>query len=61
MKFPIKNHEFQFISDNSSECNAQIAFIKTKQNSNFLQNAKENDACQILTVDEIKKIYEIED
>ncbi|HIP60246.1 MAG TPA: UDP-N-acetylmuramoyl-L-alanyl-D-glutamate--2,6-diaminopimelate ligase [Campylobacterales bacterium] len=61
MKFPIKNHEFQFISDNSSECNAQIAFIKTKQNSNFLQNAKENGACQILTVDELKKIYEIED
>jgi UDP-N-acetylmuramoyl-L-alanyl-D-glutamate--2,6-diaminopimelate ligase len=60
LKFPIKNQEFQFITDDSAECDAQTAFIQTKQNSNFLQNAKDNGACQILTVDELKKIYEIE-
>ncbi len=61
MKFKILNQEFQFITDNSAECNAQTAFLQTKQNVNFLQSAKENGVCQILTVDELKKIYEIED
>ncbi len=61
MKFKILNQEFQFITDNSAECNAQTAFLQTKQNVNFLQSAKENDVCRILTVDELKKIYQIED
>ena len=61
MKFQVKNQEFQFVTDNSSECNAQTAFLQTKQNIKFLQDAKESGACQILTVDELKNIYEIKD
>ncbi len=60
MKFPIKNQEFQFITDNSAECDVQTAYLLTKQNSNFLQNAKDNGTCQIISVDELKKIYEID-
>ncbi len=61
MKFPVENKEFQFITDNSSECNAQTAFLLTKQNSDFLQNAKDNYANCILSVEALKEIYEISD
>lgn len=61
MKFPIKNQEFQFITDNSSECDVKTAFLNTKQNSNYLQQAKDNGACQILSVNALKKIYDVED
>lgn len=59
MKYPIENQEFQFITDDSSECNAHTAFLQTKQNTTFLENAKENGASHILTVDALKNIYDI--
>ena len=61
MKFPIENEEFQFITDNSSECNEKTAFLKTSQNQNFLQDANSNGAAKILTVEELKNIYKIND
>jgi UDP-N-acetylmuramoyl-L-alanyl-D-glutamate--2,6-diaminopimelate ligase len=59
VKFKILNQEFEYVSDNSSKCDSKTAFLHTNQNDKFLQNAKDNGAVKILTVDELQNIYDI--
>jgi len=61
LKYKIKNQIYKFVTANSSECDKDTAFLHTRQNHKYLQDAKKNGACQILTVEELKKVYEIED
>ncbi len=61
MKYPIKNQNFSFITDSSLECDKDTAFLLTKQNQNFLKQVKQNPDVTILQVDELKKLYKIDD
>ncbi len=60
MKFPIEGQRYNFITDNSLECDKQTAFLHTKQNNLYLQSVKKSDVAKILTVDELKSIYHVD-
>ncbi len=59
MKYKIKNSNYNYISDNSSECDSDCAFLQTEQNDKFLQSAKDNLAAEIVSVQQLAKIYNI--
>ena len=60
MKFEVKNCEFFYITDNSSECDKDTAYLLTKQNSKYLEEA-EKEACLVVSVEELINIYDIKD
>ncbi len=60
MKIELPNQEYKFISEDSSECDNQTAFVLTAQNKKYLQNAKENNAHSILNIKSIANIFGID-
>lgn len=60
MKFEIKNQSYQYVTDDSSESDPQTAFLLTKQNAKYLQNAKDKHAAAVISVADVQKIFEIE-
>jgi UDP-N-acetylmuramoyl-L-alanyl-D-glutamate--2,6-diaminopimelate ligase len=56
MKIEVNNQDFQYISDNSKECNENCAFLKTTLNESYTQNATDNGCKNILSVQELKSI-----
>lgn len=49
MKIEVSHQAFKYITDNSSECSQNTAFIQTAQNGKFLQDAKNNQCTTILS------------
>ncbi|WP_324171463.1 UDP-N-acetylmuramoyl-L-alanyl-D-glutamate--2,6-diaminopimelate ligase [Sulfurimonas sp.] len=60
MKIELPNQEYKFVSENSSECDSQTAFVLTAQNKKYLQNAKENYAHSILNIKSIANIFGVD-
>lgn len=58
MKIKINNQNFNFISDNSNECDNETAFLQTFQNQAFHEEAK-SKACSILNPQDLYKILNI--
>lgn len=61
MKLQIDNKTYEYISDNSNECDSNTAFFHCKQNSQYLEIAKQNNTPAILSVEDLKSIYQIND
>jgi UDP-N-acetylmuramoyl-L-alanyl-D-glutamate--2,6-diaminopimelate ligase len=60
MKIEVKNSlKFNYITDNSSECNDKTAFVKTSQNQKYTDDAKANGACEILSPAQVLKLFNI--
>lgn len=67
MKIEVKSSSFKFLTDNSKECDKETAFVKTTQNSKFLQEAKNScakfispkEAFSLLQIDKNLKIIGI--
>ena len=57
MKIELPSQPFRFVTENSKECDAQTAFIKTKQNENYVDNALENGAHSIIGAEAIAPIF----
>lgn len=57
MKFSFNNRAFKYASDNSNECNEDVAFIQTSQNKKYLQNAIQNKANCIIDIKELKQDF----
>lgn len=60
MKLPIKHERFAFITDNSAECNASTAFVKTAQNSAYENDAITNGAPVVLEPKECQALLGID-
>ncbi|NOQ32029.1 MAG: UDP-N-acetylmuramoyl-L-alanyl-D-glutamate--2,6-diaminopimelate ligase [Helicobacteraceae bacterium] len=60
MKIEFNSEEFKYISEDSSECDSQTAFVLTSQNEKYLQNAKDNGAHSIVEIEEIGKLFGID-
>ena len=58
MKLEISNQNFKYISDNSTECNNQVAFLVTKSSKQYIEDAR-TKTNYILTVDDLIKIIDI--
>jgi len=61
LKLQIDNKPYKYISDNSNECDSDTAFFHCTQNTQYLETAKQNKAPEILSVEDLKSIYMIDD
>ena len=57
MKIELPSQPFRYVTENSQECDAQTAFIKTKQNENYLDDAQKNGAHSIIAAADIAPIF----
>ena len=57
MKIELPSQPFRYVTENSKECDAETAFIKTKQNENYVDDAKKNGAHSIITASEIAPLF----
>ena len=60
MKIELPNQSYRYVTENSSECDNETAFILTAQNKKYLQNAKENSAHSIINIKEIAQLFGID-
>lgn len=60
MKIELPDEEFQYITENSLECDKKTAFVLTAQNEKYLQNAKENSAHSIIDIKDVAKLFGID-
>ena len=59
MKIAVKNSNFSFITDSTNECGKDVAFVRTAQNSIYLDIAMSKNA-QIITVQEAKDLLHVD-
>jgi len=60
LKIELPSQPFKYVTENSQECDAQTAFIKTKQNENYLEDAQKNGAHSVITASDIAPIFGLE-
>ena len=60
MKIELPEQDFKYVTENSSECDSQTAFVLTHQNEKYLSNAKENHAHSIIKVEDIAELFGID-
>ncbi|MCJ7766366.1 MAG: UDP-N-acetylmuramoyl-L-alanyl-D-glutamate--2,6-diaminopimelate ligase [Thiovulaceae bacterium] len=57
MKIELPSQPFRYVTENSKECDAETAFIKTKQNENYVGDAEKNGAHSVITASEIAPLF----
>jgi len=57
LKIELPSQPFRYVTENSQECDAQTAFIKTKQNENYLEDAQKNGAHSVIAASDIAPIF----
>ena len=60
MKIELPDQAFKYVSENSSECDEQTAFVLTHQNQKYLQDAKDNNAHSIINIEDIATLFGID-
>ncbi|NPA59943.1 MAG: UDP-N-acetylmuramoyl-L-alanyl-D-glutamate--2,6-diaminopimelate ligase [Epsilonproteobacteria bacterium] len=60
MKIELPNQSYRYITENSSECDKNTAFVSTTQNSKYLQDAKDRDAHSIISIKDVAKLFGID-
>ncbi len=60
MKIELPDQDFKYVSENSSDCDEQTAFVLTNQNQKYLQNAKDNNAHSIIKIQNIANLFGID-
>ena len=60
MKIELPNQEFKYITENSTKCDGQTAFVLTAQNKKYLQNAKDNNAHSIIKIADVAELFGID-
>lgn len=60
MKIKLPSQSFEYITEDSQECDAQTAFVLTSQNEKYLQNAKENNVHSIIKIEEIADLFGVD-
>ncbi|MEA3522330.1 MAG: UDP-N-acetylmuramoyl-L-alanyl-D-glutamate--2,6-diaminopimelate ligase [Campylobacterota bacterium] len=57
MKIALPNCEYSYVTENSTECDAQTAFVLTAQNEKYLDDAKRHNPHSIINVSDITHIF----
>ena len=60
MKIQLPDTPYEFVSENSQECDSSTAFVLTTQNKKFLDNAKENGAHSIIKAEDIAHLFGVD-
>ncbi len=59
MKIELPDRAYRYITDNSKECDKESAFVLTKQNAKYLEDAKKR-AHSIISIEEVKELFGID-
>ncbi|NPA66005.1 MAG: UDP-N-acetylmuramoyl-L-alanyl-D-glutamate--2,6-diaminopimelate ligase [Epsilonproteobacteria bacterium] len=59
MKIEIPEKPYRFITDNSQKCDKETAFVLTKQNQKYLEDAKQK-AHSIISIEEVGELFGID-
>jgi len=57
LKIELPSQPFRYVTENSQECDNETAFIKTKQNENYVEDAQKRGAHSIITAPEIAPLF----
>ena len=57
LKIELPSQPFRYVTENSQECDDQTAFIKTKQNENYLEDAQKNGAHSVISAADIAPLF----
>lgn len=57
MKIELDGQEYRYVSENSTECDSSTAFLVTKQNQKFQDDAHKRGVHTVLTPDECWKLF----
>ncbi len=57
MKIELPSQPFRYVTENSQECDEHTAFIKTKQNENYLEDAQKNGAHSVIAAADIAPLF----
>jgi len=57
LKIELPSQPFRYVTENSQECDNETAFIKTKQNENYVEDAQKRGAHSIITATEIAPLF----
>jgi UDP-N-acetylmuramoyl-L-alanyl-D-glutamate--2,6-diaminopimelate ligase len=60
VKIELPNQKYKYVSENSSECGPDTAFVLSAQNKKYLQDAKDNNAHSIISVKDIAALFGID-
>ena len=60
MKIELPNQAYKYVSENSSECDGDTAFVLTAQNKKYLQDAKDKGAHSIINIKDISKLFGVD-
>jgi len=61
LKIEFPNQPYKYVTENSTECDSETAFVLTTQNEKYLQNAYENKAHSIIKIDEISSLFGVDE
>jgi len=57
VKIELPDQDYKYVTENSTECNKDTAFVLTTQNEKYLQNAKDNSAHSIIKIEDIAELF----
>ena len=60
MKIELPNYPFKYVTENSTECDKETAFVLTTQNGRYLENAGDNQAHSIIKIEEIAPLFGVD-
>ena len=60
MKIELPGQDSKYVSENSSDCDSETAFVLTNQNEKYLQDAKDNNAHSIIKIDDIATLFGVD-
>jgi len=60
LRIELPNQKYRYVTENSTECDGETAFVLTAQNERYLQNAKDNNAHSIIKIKDISKLFGID-
>jgi len=59
LKIELPSQAYKYVTEDSTECDEQTAFVLTAQNEKYLQNAIDNSAHSIIKISEIASLFRI--
>lgn len=57
MKIELPDQSYKYVTENSSECDAQTAFVKTSQNEKYAEDAIKNAAYSVINIEDIAPLF----
>lgn len=57
MKIKLPDTPYEFVSENSQDCDSSTAFVLTTQNKRYLEDAKKNGAHSIIEAKDIAPLF----